>query len=99
MQDGAAAAESVEGCNALEQGWKSAAMVVVVLVLVFVVFVVFVVAVYELKRLLLSSAASIALQRSQQSPSTQSTALNLVFFKASNAFDSIKTPLLSWRFN
>ena len=38
MQDGAAAAsESVEVCNALEQGWKNAAMVVVVVVIVVVV--------------------------------------------------------------
>ena len=45
MQDGAAAAESVEGCNALEQGWKSAAMFVVVVVVLVLVFVVVVVAV------------------------------------------------------
>ena len=41
MQDGAAAAaESVEVCNALEQGWENAAMVVVVVVIVVVVVVV-----------------------------------------------------------
>ena len=45
MQDGAAAAESVEVCNALEQGWKSAAMFVVVVVVVVLVFVVVVVVV------------------------------------------------------
>ena len=46
MQDGAAAAsESVEVCNALEQGWKNAAMVVVVVVIVVVVVVVVIVVV------------------------------------------------------
>ena len=43
MQDGAAAAESVEGCNALEQGWKSAAMVLVFVVVVVAVVVLMVV--------------------------------------------------------
>ena len=46
MQDGAAAAsESVEVCNALEQGWKNAAMVVVIVVVVVVVVIVVVVVV------------------------------------------------------
>ena len=43
VQDGSAAAESVEGCNALEQGWKNAAMVVVIVVVLVVVMVVVVV--------------------------------------------------------